>query len=362
MALEELLRELMLLRAPSGYEKEMAYRMRGLFTASGGETRIDRAGNVIAKFAGTSADGPVVMVYAHMDQLGFIVRHIEPDGFLRIDRLGGVPVKVLPSLKLSVRTTSGAWLPGVIGAKSHHASTAEEKTKVDPIESLYVDIGARSAAEARGLGIEIGCPCVYEPSFEKLHGETVCGTSADNRGGCACLAQIAEDISTNRPAATVYLVACVWEEFNLRGAMLAAREIKPDAAVCLDVVLSGDTPDLEGRFDTAVGGGPAVSMYNFHGRGTLNGCIAHEGLARLADEVAAEDSVALQFFASTGIITDSAYLQFENGGTACVDLGFPVRYTHTPGEVCCLRDIADLGRLACGMLRRIGPGFNFNRY
>lgn len=359
---EDILKELMLLRAPSGYEKEMAYKLKDLFEGFADNVTIDKVGNTIAKFEGVDPQAPSVMVYAHMDQLGFIVRQIEADGYLRLERLGGIPEKVLPGLGLMIRTQKGDYIPGVIGNKSHHVMSAEEKSTVDPVGSLFVDIGARSADEVRSLGVDIGSPCVYKPSFEKLAGGKVCGTVADNRGGCACLVRIAQAIAVNRPMATVYLVGTVWEEFNLRGAMLAARELKPDIALCLDVSLSGDTPDLQGRFETKVGGGPAVSLYNFHGRGTLNGCIPHSGLVELAVETAEKDGIPLQRFATVGIITDAAYVQFENNGTASMDLCFPARYTHTPVEVCAPEDIENLGKLVCGMLGRIGPGFILNRY
>jgi putative aminopeptidase FrvX len=160
----------------------------------------------------------------------------------------------------------------------------------------------------------------------------------------------------------VYLVATVWEEFNLRGAMMAARTVKPDLAVMLDVTLAGDTHDLKSRFDDVLGGGPCVSLYSFHGRGTLNGTLPHEPLFRLAKRAAAEEGIPLQRFAALGIITDAAYLQLEQDGVACLEMGFPARYTHTPVEVCDAGDIVLLAKLVASMTRRIGPDFSLNRY
>ena len=362
MNLEQTLKVLMLLPAPSGYEKEMAYAMKKEFSPFADSVIIDRIGNAVATFEGTDKNAPPVMVYAHMDQLGFIVRKIEEDGFLQVDRLGGIPEKVLPGLNLLIRSENGKFHPGIIGMKSHHSTPDEEKMKVDPVTSLFIDIGAKSAEEVRGMGIEVGCPAVYKPVFQKLLNEKICGTSFDNRGGCACLAYIASNLKSVHPRPTVYLVGTVWEEFNLRGAMMAARAIKPEIAICLDVVLSGDTPDLKSKYNTALGEGAALTLYTFHGRGTLNGTLAHEGLRNLAISTSQEESIPLQRFASLGILTDSAYLQFENQGIASVELGYPARYTHTPVETGNLKDILHLGDLVIGMLKRIDSDFDINRY
>lgn len=359
---QDRLREFMLLPAPSGYEREMAFAMKNAFSPYVDNVSIDRIGNVIAKIQGSDSKSPKIMIFAHMDQLGFITRKIEQDGFIQVDRLGGIPEKVLPGLKLAIRSEDGHYHPAVIGMKSHHATPADEKYQVDLITSLYIDVGAESDSQVRAMGIEIGCPAIYQPACEKLHDTRICGTAVDNRGGCASLIQIASLLRANQPKSDVYLVGTVWEEFNLRGAMIAARTVKPDIALCLDVVLAGDTPDLKSHYETRLGAGPAINLYTFHGRGTLNGTLPHDGLVRLAIQTAGEEHLPIQRFAAVGIITDSAYLQFEGSGIAVLDLGFPARYTHTPVEVCDSSDIEQLSLLVSGMVGRIGSGFSLSRY
>ena len=261
-----------------------------------------------------------------------------------------------------VQTCALPILSGVIGSKSHHAASPADKATVDPVTSILLDIGASSAAEVRALGVDIGCPVVYQPHAQNLTGGLVSGTSIDNRGGLAALVIASRELAGHTHASTVYLVGTVWEEFNLRGAMLAARTCKPDIAIGLDVVLAGDTPDLANRYETRLGGGPAVLLYSFHGRGTLNGTIPHAGLVTLAEQAASQEQIPLQRFASLGILTDSAYLQLEGKGVASIELGFPARYTHTPVEVAHIRDIEQLGRLAAAMALRIDAGFDLNRY
>ncbi|MHB8062490.1 MAG: M42 family metallopeptidase [Ruminiclostridium sp.] len=362
MQVTNVLKELMLLPALSGYEKEVANKLQEEFLKYTNEVVIDKLGNTMAKFEGSDEKSPTIMVYAHMDQLGFIIRRIDHDGYIQVERLGGIPEKVLPGLNVLVSTTEGKYFPGVIGNKSHHITPPEEKYKVDAISSLYIDIGAVSDEEVRSMGIEIGCPVIYKPNFQELAGSKVSGTSIDNRGGVAALVHIAILLKQQQTKSTVYLVGTVWEEFNLRGATIAARECNPDVAIALDVVLTGDTPDMKNRFEVSLGKGPAMMMYNFHGRGTLNGTIPHKGLTNLALLAAREMKIPLQYFAGVGILTDSSYVQLEGDGIAALELGFPTRYTHTPIEVCDVKDIEKLGVLVNEIAQRMDSSFDLHRF
>lgn len=362
MTTKEILKDFMLTSAPSGYEADMAYKLKPYLEQYCEEVWIDRVGNVIAKVPGTDPSLPRAMVFGHMDQLGFIVRKVEADGFIQVDRLGGIPEKVLPGLELVIRSEDGKWHPGVFGPKAHHATPAEEKYKVDLVTSLFIDVGATSAQQVHDMGIHVGCPVVYKPAFQELHGTRVTGTAVDNRGACACLVEMARQFKQNPPSCDVYLVGTVWEEFNLRGAMMAARTVKPDIAISLDVVLAGDTKDLSSKFEDIMGQGACVGLYSFHGRGTLNGTLPHEPMFKLAKRTAQELGMNLQRFASLGILTDSAYIQLEGEGVACLEMGFPARYTHTPVEVCDVNDIDALATVCVGMLQRIDKDFQLNRY
>ncbi len=362
MNIREALEKLCLAPSPSGYEREVAKVFSAWLSEYADEVRMDKMGSIIAKFEGTEKDAPTIMAYAHMDQLGFIVRRINEDGFIQVDRLGGIPEKVLPALRLSIRTKEGRFVPGIIGNKAHHASSQEEKYKVDLVTSLNIDVGASNRKEVLEMGIDVGCPAIYRPSFETLGKDKVSGTALDDRGGLAALLKAAELLSKKRPKSTVYICGTVWEEFNIRGAVFAARSIKPDVAIGLDVILAGDTPDLADKFQNAVGKGPTINLYNFHGRGTLNGMIPNENLVKLAETVADEQRIPHQRFASLGIITESAYLQMEGEGTACLDLGFPARYTHSPVEVASISDIENLGKLVAALVSSIDGNTDLNRY
>lgn len=353
---------LALMRIPglSGHEGRVRRAVAGRLAALGLAHRTDRAGNLIATLAGDPA-APAVMVHAHMDQLGFLVRRIEADGLIRLERLGGIPERVLAAADLLVCVGEGADIPAVVGVKSHHATPAEEKARIVALAEAAADTGHASRAAVEAAGVRIGTPAVWRPFAEALAGGRIVGTAADDRAGCAVLLALARALAGRAGGPTVHLVWTVQEEFNLRGAMLAARALRPDAAIQLDLMLATDTPDLADRGDMRLGGGPGISLYNFHGRGTLNGLIPHPALVALAEAAAAAAGLPLQRQALTGVLTDNAYVQLEGAGVAAIDLGFPCRYTHSPRELCDAADLEGLARLVLAMLARIGPDAAFDR-
>ncbi|MFN8622509.1 MAG: M20/M25/M40 family metallo-hydrolase [Chloroflexota bacterium] len=360
--LRDLLRELMLIPGLAGYEDRVARAVAAHLDTLGIAHRSDRLGNLIATLPGDPAL-PSVLVFAHTDQMGFIVRKIEASGLIRLERQGGVPERAQPAQPVVLCTESGD-IPGVIGIKSHHATTPEEKYKVVPYQELAVDAGFTSKAEAEAAGVRIGTPVVYQPRHLELANGRVAGTAVDDRMGCAALLDLAAR-RLARPAGTgptTHLVWAVQEEHNLRGVLPAATSLMPDIAIQIDLMLACDTPEMASRGDLAIGGGPGMSLFSFHGRGTLNGVIPHPALVRLMDEAAAASGTPLQRTAHTGALTDLSYIQFMGPeGVASIDMGVPVRYSHQSVEVVDPRDIEGLVTLLDAALDRIGPDLRLAR-
>jgi putative aminopeptidase FrvX len=357
--IRDVLTELMLIPGLSGHETRVARAIAAHLDRLGLTHRSDRLGNLIATLPGDPAL-PSVMVFTHMDQLGFVVRKIEPGGLLRLERLGGVPERALPAQAVVLSTERGD-IPGVIANKSHHATTPDEKYKVVPCADLHVDAGFASAGEALAAGIRIGTPVTYLPRVLPLQGSRVAGTSVDDRAGCAVLLALAA-ARRARPGPTLHLVWSVQEEYNLRGVLPAATALQPDIALQIDLLLACDTPDMTHRGEVALGGGPGISLYSFHGRGTLNGVIPHPELVRLAETAAADRGIPLQRSAHTGALTDLSYIQFMGPeGVACLDVGFPMRYSHSALEVVDTGDLDQLAALLDAMLDRIPPGMTLTR-
>jgi putative aminopeptidase FrvX len=357
--IRDLLKELMLIPGLAGYEERVARAIAAHLDRQGLAHRSDRLGNLVTTLPGDPAL-PSVMVFAHMDQLGFIVRKIEPSGLIRLERQGGVPERALPAQAVLLCTEAGD-LPGVISNKSHHATTPDEKYEVVPYARLAVDAGFASRDEAEAAGVRIGTPVVYLPRALDLAGGRKAGTAIDDRAGCAALIALAA-ARAGKPGPTLHLVWSVQEEHNLRGVLPAATALGPDIALAIDTLLACDTPEVADRGDVELGAGPAISMFSFHGRGTLNGVIPHPVLVRLMDAAAADRGLRLQRSAHTGLLTDLSYIQFTGPqGVACLDVGVPVRYSHSALEVVDPEDIAGLVRLLDAALDRIGPDLELVR-
>lgn len=358
--LRSLTTELMLIPGLSGYEGRVRRRLKAELAALGIDSHADRLGNLIATLPGAKS-APSVMLFAHMDQLGLVVRKIEANGLVRVERLGGVPEKALPSQQVLFCVGEGRDVPGLIANKSHHATTPDEKYRVLPYPELYVDTGFGSAEEVLAAGIDIGTPIVYAPKVVDLAHDRLAGTSVDDRAACAVMVEVARALRDVKKKPTVHLVFSVLEEFNLRGALTAANALAPDIAIQLDLMLATDTPDMTARGDIRLGGGPAMSLYSFHGRGTLNGTIPHPALVSLFTRAARDAGLPLQRSAHIGALTDSSYVQLVNAGVASIDLGFPCRYTHSSLEVCDVADLADLTTLLVAGLSAIDAGFSLER-
>jgi putative aminopeptidase FrvX len=331
--------------ATSGREEPMIRLISEDFRSFTDDVTVDSFGNVMARFEASTPTDDTIMVFAHTDQLGMVVTKVEDSGFIRVVRLGGVPERVLPGSVVKILAHSGDVVTGVMGTPPHHLTPESMKYSVPTIDKAYIDVGASSAADVDALGIMVGDHVAYEPRFERLAHNRVAGTALDDRGGCAVLVSVAEALAKKPAPVNVVVVATVQEEFNLRGAMVAAEKIKPVAAFSVDLVAAADTPEMGSPNGVEVGRGPVMGLYSFHGRGTLNGVIPHPGLVEMVERSAAKRKIPLQRHATVGLLTDASYVQFVNGGTPSLDLCWPTRYTHTGVELCSLDDLENLATL-----------------
>lgn len=352
------LMDLMLVPGLSGHEDRVRRALRQRLSEIDVESTSDRLGNLAAHFPG---HGPRVMLFTHMDQLGFIVRRIEANGLIRLERLGGVPERALAAQEVLICVGEGKDVPGIIANKSHHATSQAEKYQVTPYADLYVDTGLSTAADVTATGIRIGTPVVYAPSAKQLADGHITGTSVDDRAGCAVLLEMARLLKDRKSGPPVDLAFTVLEEFNLRGAQPLAQKLQPDIAIQLDLMLATDTPEMAARGDVMLGGGPGMSLYSFHGRGTLNGVIPHPAMVDLFETTAEAQNIPLQRSAQVGVLTDLSYVQLVGEGVASIDMGFPMRYSHSAREVCNLDDLTALTQLLDAAISRIGPDFSLDR-
>ncbi|NJN19042.1 MAG: M42 family metallopeptidase [Oscillochloris sp.] len=328
-ALIETLGELTALHAPPGFEQPVVRYLRAAFAPLADEVQVDSLGNLYAIKHGPSG-GPRLMISAHSDEIGGIVKSILPSGFLKIDRLGGV----LDSLALGRKVWVNGHL-GVVGAKSGHLQSLGERGQVQPMDTLYVDVGADSADEVANMGISIGDPWVWLSELEPMtNPDRLVGKAIDNRISCAILLQLFQELHRTPLAGTLIGVVTVQEEVGLRGARVAAQRAAPDYAVVVDTFMSGDTPDVNyhSEMPTRIGGGPVALLAN-------SGHLAHRGVMQILSDAAARADVKLQPATVLGkSSTDAAAIHLAREGIPTGGLGICRRYSHAPVELLDIND------------------------
>lgn len=338
------LRDLSGIAAPTGNEDRLTRALHAYLIRRGFRIETDRLGQIVVSVGPADAETSVMLV-AHQDELGLVVRAVESDGYLRVHRLGGVPERVLPGEHLRVHARSGD-VAAIVGVKSHHLTPIDEKYVAQPAPSLYLDAGFRSADEARARGIEVGDPVTYAPVWAELPNGRVVGKSLDNRLGVGALLRTLDQLEAVKLQSRVHIVFSCLEEFNLQGVLTMAQRLQPTIAIAIDIVPATDTPDLLGDGTTTIGAGPSLSRLTFHGRGTLGGLVPHPSLVRALELAAGEANVALQYDAIIGCVNDGAYLPMATTeGIATVALGIPCRYTHSPVETAQISDVVDTAAL-----------------
>ncbi|WP_449537931.1 M42 family metallopeptidase [Ferdinandcohnia sp. Marseille-Q9671] len=358
---KQYIKELTSIPGISSREDEVISYMVKALKPYGDQIEIDPLGNVTCSFYSDVPNPKKLMLFAHMDEIGFIVRKVEENGFLRVERIGGVHVNVLPGLKVDVICTNGV-LPGLIGATSHHFTKQDQKGKV-PTDGMYVDIGARSRQHAKELGVTVGSFITYHSDFTELACDLIANKAMDNRAACACLLLLAQELSKIKDKLQwdIHLVACVQEEFNIRGIMPVVRKLSPDVSIGIDVTPSCDTPDMNGYSDVVLGNGPAITCMNFHGRGTLAGVLPDQRLFTHIVTIAEEQHIPLQHEVALGVITENAFISFAEQGIMTAGFSIPTRYTHTPIETISLSDVKALIHVLFHFLQSLTTHTSFGK-
>jgi putative aminopeptidase FrvX len=340
----ELLRHLCEETAVSGFEEPLISYCADFMRKYAHEVEVDRLGNVIGWLRCDSLQAQTVMVVAHLDELGFVVRRVEDDGLLRLHRVGGIPERVMLGQVVAVCPEAGDRLPGIIGGKSHHVTAQEEKYIVDRIDDVFVDTGLRDKAEVAARGISVGTPVGWWPFFH-LVGDRVMSKSLDNRLALYVMLEMLEELSTDSLGANVAFVATVHEEWSAWGSITAADTVNPDLAIVLDVAVADDMPGSSAEGNIVLDGGPVIGTYSFHPRGPHMGTVPNPKLRRSLADAAEQAQIPFQLGTFFGGFTDSSYLQYRGRGVPVADIGLPTRYTHYPVEVASLRDAAAAKRL-----------------
>ena len=304
------------------------------------EMSVDAMGNLTAiKRAAGKKQAPKAMVAAHMDEIGFLVKHIEDKGFLRLQNVGGFDTRNLFARQVTVHASlAGAELPGVLNpaGKPIHISTAEERSKVPTLDMFFVDLGMDGAAVKEK--VRVGDMVTLRQEFIDM-GDVVTGKALDDRVGCWVLIQALKRLK--KPAFEVHAVFTVQEEVGLRGATTGAHRVAPDVGIALDTTLAVDIPDVkEHQGVTRLGNGVGIKVMD-------SSAISTRWLLDEFIALAEKKKITYQLEVLPLGGTDAGAMQKSRDGVPSITLSTPSRYVHTVTEMVSKADLeAEVALLA----------------
>jgi putative aminopeptidase FrvX len=318
--------------SPTGFEMRGQRVWADWIKSHAPDVACDAYGSTWATLAGKSKR--VIMLESHADEIGYIIKHVDEKGFLRIDRVGGSDAATARGRRLTILGDKGP-VSGIIGNTAIHLRRDEAgQEKAPAVHDLWIDVGASSAAQVAELGIRVGHPAVYQDGPMELSHKRLIGRALDNRIGSYIIAQVMKRIAggNKKPAFTLTCLNAVQEEIGGNGAMMATYRLKPDLCVCLDVTHATDTPGIDAnKFGSVkLGGGPTL----------CHGSANHPLVVQRLIDVATNSKLPIQHEASsrfTGTDTDKIFHSREGIPSALVSL--PLRCMHSVVETAHLDDI-----------------------
>lgn len=309
---------------PSGFEGQVRKLIAEELGKLGLEPATDPLGNLYVTFG---EGRPLMVVAAHMDEVGFLVRHVEDAGFLRVTALGGVSASASQGHEVVVMGRKGE-VKGVVGSTPPHLQAGAQPREIT-VEDLFIDVGASTREEALTMGVGIGSPATFAPRFEDLGG-CVAGKALDDRVGCYVLIESLRGYS-GPERGTLVAAFTVQEETGLRGALALAHRLQPDYAVALEGTIANDVPGTPAdRVITRLGSGPALRVMD-------RTIVASSELLSHIAALAEREGIPYQLQISPYSGTDAG--GFVHYGSAATAISVPVRYIHSPVSIARKSDI-----------------------
>ncbi|QJE00638.1 M42 family metallopeptidase [Massilia forsythiae] len=332
---------------PPGFEEPVRKVLVEMMKPLAASLTYDGMGSIIAT---QGSNGPHVMVDAHMDELGGMVRRITPNGLLTMQMLGGWLDQALPDKRWVIIGSKGP-VKAITGIRDIHVVPADERTRVFARDGLFLDVGARSEAEVRALGISPGDPIVPDAPFEILNGtDNYLGKAWDDRVGCAVVVEAMRRLANEPHPNRISWVITTQEEIGLRGAHTAADVVKPDLGIAIEGGITGDVyPGRPEETQAKLGAGPGIFLYD-------SSALPNRKLSAFVKQTASERKLPLQLDLVQGYGDDSAEIQKSNGGVPTVNLVVPIRYTHAHNGILNRRDFDQMVDLLVSMLKKLDAG------
>ena len=347
MKLVDILEKLSNARGVAGREEAVGALMKELLMPHVDEIREDKLGNIIGIKAGKK-EAPKVMLAAHMDEIGLMVKNVTKGGFIQFTKIGGIDDRILIAQNVIIETAKRP-IAGVIGSKPPHILKDEERKKAIEERDLFIDIGASSKEETKEMGVRVGDPISFDIKFAKAGEDTVIGKAFDDRVGCAALVEIMRKLP--QVDATVYAVGTIQEEVGLRGATIAAFQLCPDIGIALDVTVAGDVPGVkEVEAPIKLRKGPSLTVAD-------RGLITHPKVLRLFIDAAEESKIPYQLETGLPGSTDAARISLTREGVPSGTISIPTRYIHSPAALLSLTDVENTINLAIAATKNIRKYF-----
>lgn len=340
----EFLKSLLQTPSPPGYERQIQDVVRGWAQPLAHDVRTDRHGNVVAAL---NPEGqPRIMLAGHCDQISLMVQHIDENGFLYVQPMGGWDMQILLGQNLMVWTKIGG-IAGVVSRKAPHLLTTEERNKVPQFTDVWVDIGAKDKKEAEDL-VTLGDPVTLDLVSRELRNGLFTSPALDDKVGVWTVMETLRLLHDRPLQAAVFCVSTVQEEIGLRGATTSAYGINPTVGIAVDVCHASDTPGSEKKQlgETKLGAGPVI----FRGPN-----INPHVYERLRDAAKHHDIPAQIRGVPRATGTDANAIQLTRDGVATGLVGIPNRYMHSPVEVVSLDDLDRAARLLAEFCLSITP-------
>lgn len=347
MKLVEVLEKLSNANGVTGREGEVRDLMKKFLKPYVDETREDSLGNIIGVKKGNK-DALTIMLAAHMDEVGLMIKNITKKGFLQFTKIGGIDDRVLFAQKVMVHTDKGP-LIGVMGSKPPHIQKEEERKKVIEADGLFIDIGATDKKEAQKMGVNVGDVASFDTKFARLGKEVVIGKAFDDRVGCAMMVEVIKKMP--KVDCNIYAVGTIQEEVGLRGATIAAFQVAPDVGIALETTIAGDTPGVgEGEAPAKMKKGPVLTVADA-------GLIAHPKMLKLLIDSAKEHKIPYQL--ETGIrgATDASKIALTREGVPSGVISVPARYIHSTAALLNLGDVEKAVQLAVAAIKNAPKHF-----
>jgi putative aminopeptidase FrvX len=343
--MEDTLKRLVEAESISGFEKSVRDLMAKELKPYVDEIRVDKVGNLIAR---KGRGSPKVMVSAHMDEIGLMVKHIDEKGFLRFDTIGGWDTRGLPSTKVKIHGSKGPVI-GVVGSRPVHLMEPEELKVPVKLKDMFIDIGAKGRKEAEKTGVTVGDFITRTGTFSRMVGTRVTGPGFDNRVGCTVLVEAVKRLKNFR--GTLYAVGTIQEEMGLIGARGATFGINPDVALAIDTSIAGDVPEIKpSEACLELGKGPVLGIKDAI-------TFMNPAVRKWLQDSAKRVRVNLQHEVISGAAAESSVIGMVREGIPSGGIFVTTRNIHSTGEVADMKDIEDCVKLVVEAVKSASKHF-----